>query len=272
MSRDSVMKSMKELVDSGLVVAERTMQGLIRRANRYKLQISPKVVESDLPEDNVVSFPKVANGDFRPELPYLDEESIRKSPTATYAKVGVSYPESCPQPPPKVAHGNLHIENDPVKDEPVKRTKDSCASERLSDADQFAIEFDEIWLLYPRHVARKQAKKSYMAARKRASRETIESAVTKYAQANRNTEERFIKHFSTWLNNDCWEDVAPSKDMPDDLANHPKIDRIMKAHKDCPNFTWDEIRRIMKSSSCPLYGQVPGETRAWDILHLGFVT
>lgn len=68
--------------------------------------------------------------------------------------------------------------------------------------------FEEFWALYGRIGNKKQAEKSYNKAIKRASHEEIIRGVTAYQsqEHSKGTEKRFIKHASTWLNNDGWAD------------------------------------------------------------------
>lgn len=76
--------------------------------------------------------------------------------------------------------------------------------------------FNDFWETYGKIGNKKQAEKSYNKAIKRASHEEIIRGVTEYkAQCrSRKTERKHIKHGSTWLNNDGWQDeyiIEPNK-------------------------------------------------------------
>lgn len=68
--------------------------------------------------------------------------------------------------------------------------------------------FEDFWATYGRIGNKKQAEKAYNKAIKRASHEEIIRGVTAYQQQehSKSTERKFIKHASTWLNNDGWAD------------------------------------------------------------------
>lgn len=70
-------------------------------------------------------------------------------------------------------------------------------------------EFEELWKLYPRKIGKPKALKAYKKARKAGtSYETIEAGIKAYnKQIERlKTENKFIKHGSTWFMNECWND------------------------------------------------------------------
>lgn len=68
--------------------------------------------------------------------------------------------------------------------------------------------FEDFWATYGRIGSKKQAEKSYNKAIKRVSHEEIIRGVAAYQaqEQSRGTERKFIKHASTWLNNDGWAD------------------------------------------------------------------
>lgn len=72
--------------------------------------------------------------------------------------------------------------------------------------------FDEFWAVYPRHEAKPRARKAWDSALKRGAnpREVLEGA-HRHAKghAAAGTEEGFIPHPATWLNNDRWNDPPP---------------------------------------------------------------
>jgi hypothetical protein len=70
------------------------------------------------------------------------------------------------------------------------------------------FDFDRIYELYPRRIGKKtgieRLKKTITTIEKY---ELLESAVRHYASEMQNTEEKFIKHFSSWVS--CWHDWIP---------------------------------------------------------------
>lgn len=78
--------------------------------------------------------------------------------------------------------------------------------------------FSEFWKLYPRKVAKGQARKAFVAAiSKGAVLETILAGATRYIAERSGQEDKFTKHPATWLNAECWTDgaiEAPAKPPP----------------------------------------------------------
>jgi hypothetical protein len=71
-------------------------------------------------------------------------------------------------------------------------------------------DFEAVWRLYPRKVSKGAGRKAYAVARKKVSAETIERAVTGYAAQRTGQDEKYTKHFSSWLNGECWTDETPN--------------------------------------------------------------
>lgn len=71
-----------------------------------------------------------------------------------------------------------------------------------------AGDFDSFWVLYPRKLEKKAARKAYQTALKTASPEDLLTGLTAYCEEiiRNRTETRFIKHCTTWLNQGCHED------------------------------------------------------------------
>lgn len=96
-------------------------------------------------------------------------------------------------------------------------------------------EFEALWKLYPRKIGKPQAKKAYIKARKNgATYEEVEIGIKAYCRqiAALKTAPEYVKHGSTWFNNEGWKDeynytprkaygangVEINTDAPDDLA------------------------------------------------------
>jgi hypothetical protein len=77
-----------------------------------------------------------------------------------------------------------------------------------------AGEFDEWYNAYPRHVGRGAAVTAYKAARKKADHATLLAGATRAAKQHFNTEQRFIPHPATWLNEERWLDEEKKRYDP----------------------------------------------------------
>ena len=68
-------------------------------------------------------------------------------------------------------------------------------------------EFNELWLLYPRKVGKKDALRHYKTARKEgATFDTVSSGLFKYIEYCRGQPDKYIMHGSTWFCGHHWED------------------------------------------------------------------
>ena len=82
-------------------------------------------------------------------------------------------------------------------------------SAQKSSSKEIENDFEEVWKIYPKKQGKEAAKKAYIKARKAGvSKLDIVTGLLRYKdfiKANR-TEDRYIKHGSTWFNQKCWED------------------------------------------------------------------
>jgi len=62
-----------------------------------------------------------------------------------------------------------------------------------------------VWALYPLKRDKKAAGKAFIKASKTAGIGLLVAAVVRYRD-DPNREPRFTKHFSSWLNGECWDD------------------------------------------------------------------
>ena len=90
--------------------------------------------------------------------------------------------------------------------------------------DIYTAEFEELWQKYPNKKGKEMALKAYIKARKNnVSRETIEQGIENYAEYCRNKDKQYIKHGSTWFNQQCWQDEY-IVDAPDTAFGDNKYD------------------------------------------------
>ncbi|MDZ4452846.1 hypothetical protein ORM34_18355 [Bacillus cereus] len=106
-------------------------------------------------------------------------------------------------------------------------------SSRKNVSDSYSEDFENLWKTYPKKIDKKQGYKSFNAAIKKHSFEVIMSGVKGYADhIKRNgTETKFVKHASTFFNNECYLEYVekpktsvPNKQQP--TANY-SIDNLL---------------------------------------------
>lgn len=97
-----------------------------------------------------------------------------------------------------------------------------------NNKQQIDKQFADFYSAYPRKVGKAEARKKYEAALKKDSAEKILNGVKQYCKeinANK-TEKQFIKHPSTWLNQQCWLDY-------DDIIETEVVDFEQKMRDEC---------------------------------------
>ena len=87
----------------------------------------------------------------------------------------------------------------------LKDTKDNTKEELYSK------EFEFFWKIYPRKIGKYGAAKIYKTASKKHTHKLIYKSVEIFAKNNKMTEERFIPHCATWLNQKRFLDVVVEK-------------------------------------------------------------
>jgi hypothetical protein len=114
---------------------------------------------------------------------------------------------------------------------PLTRVEDSSSKKDISGKEEsknLSHEFEnEIWPAYPRKAGKGAALKAYITARKRASFETIQAGVRRYAQERAGEDAQFTKHAQGWFNGDHWAD-EPIPKRPHSTAS-PPIGKRMNA-------------------------------------------
>lgn len=74
---------------------------------------------------------------------------------------------------------------------------------------EFENEFETLWEIYPRKVSKKEALKCYIRARKKGvDYDIVKRGIENYNQFIRQNgvKKEYIKHGSTWFNQECWND------------------------------------------------------------------
>lgn len=105
-------------------------------------------------------------------------------------------------------YNNNSITNNESIDKDPEELKPAIIEKKLSIEE----EFEMLWAIYPNKKGKKDALKSYKKARTRKNNpvtyEIVFNAINAFNFFNKtnNTELQFIKHGSTWFNQECWND------------------------------------------------------------------
>jgi spore germination protein YaaH len=94
------------------------------------------------------------------------------------------------------------------------QSKEKESKEKKRKEDIYANEFAQFWLIYPRKLDKKKALAKFKTVRKNHSLETILEGTKKYAQQVKDTDKQFIKHPSTFLNNESFVDGYEEAEKP----------------------------------------------------------
>lgn len=89
-----------------------------------------------------------------------------------------------------------------------KKERDNTLSSDDTDA------FDTWWHHYPKKVDKGQAKKAFKGALSKASLEKLTEGAKQYSTHTQDTERKYIKNPSTWLNAEAWENETPPPPQP----------------------------------------------------------
>lgn len=109
----------------------------------------------------------------------------------------------------------LDIRDIDIKKENIKRKKES-------EIEIFENEFESLWAIYPNKKGKPKALKAYIIARKNGTTyEQVKKGIEDYIRENElrgNKDPAYIKHGSTWFNQNCWNDeynmTVPCNNQP----------------------------------------------------------
>ena len=100
-----------------------------------------------------------------------------------------------------------------------------------NDEQLFTQEFERMWLYYPNKKGKSKALKKYIIARKKGvTYEEIAQGLKNYINycKKNKTAEQYIKHGSSWFNQECWKDEYKT----DDLKSNDSQMEILKGVHD----------------------------------------
>lgn len=107
------------------------------------------------------------------------------------------------------------VENDPidrVENDPINILNNNI-KEKNTKKEKLQ-QFETAWNLYSKKIERKRAEKIWMKI-KDSDIEKILKAIPKYVASTPDL--KFRKHFSTWLNNECWNDEIEEKETKEQI-------------------------------------------------------
>ena len=108
----------------------------------------------------------------------------------------------------EISNRFLRLSNEPINpnvNTPINKiVKDNNTSINNTNNNAYSNEFEQFWMIYPRKVDKKKAYKSFKTALKANSLNSILAGTKKYAVQVQKTESQFIKHPSTFLNNESF--------------------------------------------------------------------
>ncbi len=93
-----------------------------------------------------------------------------------------------------------------------------------SSKPRYTDDFEAWWLSYPRKVGKGAASKAFTKAVKQVDVSELSEITTRYAQSVVGSDEKFIPHPATWLNENRWED-QPCEGLPRDPKTGLLVER-----------------------------------------------
>jgi predicted phage replisome organizer len=123
-------------------------------------------------------------------------------------------------------------EEDKEKDSEIEIINDKSLTTK-----QLNNEFEYLWKLYPRKNSKKDALRHYIVARKKgANYDDVLNGLYAYLDyiKDQKIETQFIKHGSTWFNQECWNDeylvINPNRTLKD--ISMAEIDEALRLERE----------------------------------------
>lgn len=110
-----------------------------------------------------------------------------------------------------------------------KETKESLTEITTENTTKniYSNEFEQFWNVYPKKMDKKKAYKSFKSCIKKHPINTILTGTKKYAQSVQKTEKKFIKHASTFLNNESYIDGFEESEEKKSLPQYEEVQEFM---------------------------------------------
>ena len=95
--------------------------------------------------------------------------------------------------------------------------------------NDYPADFEEWYTIYPRHVGKADALKAWKAATKKISRDDLNEATLRWAQAYEASgkDPNYIPHPATWLRRGGWDDELPTPELPPARRKATDLDDFM---------------------------------------------
>ena len=247
LSDRQISRALKQLVDDGWLIKDNFNANPFDRTNWYAL--TDKYYNEFMGQNGVTNSCEAIHKTKDADLPKMVNGKT---------KSGNSYIDTDIKPDIKRADINTNINTD-SRAQTQKELADSLfnffgfesensvsaskAKEKQDDLVNLENEFNQIWDIYPKKQDKQAALNSYLKARKGSkialnsrgntkvapqSFETISRGVRNYLRANRGVEIKFIKHLSTFLNQQAYLDFQSE-------VNNNKRVGVVDNHEDYIN-------------------------------------
>ena len=147
---------------------------------------------------------------------------------------------------------NIQLNNDRTLNKNTKNIKNI-----------YIDQFNEFWNLYNKKVSKPKAITAYNRAMKKTDHQTIMDALREQKKLWVGRESAYIKHPTTWLNQECWEDdIQHLKPAKESIFNKPKFSKtpsgLFKAWcMKCGNKLLPNEFQLKQSSSCCGVDMIP---------------
>ena len=115
-------------------------------------------------------------------------------------------------------------------------------------------DFNEFWNVYDKKVSKPKAITAYQKAIKKTNHETLMTALKKQKVLWVGKEKAFIKHPTTWLNQECWndeiEDLRPAKKTTKSVFRQTKTGLFIAYCSKCNKKHYPNEYQLKQDSCC----------------------
>lgn len=199
LSRRTVQRALDDLRDAGLVDWEARVVNNERQENAYHLCIDPMWGRrpGGSRQDGAGGRVRMAQGPRQSGAGKEEpQEEPQEEPTTTPTP-------SATTPPPSVM---------PIGPAGSSTANSAGGGGGWAPLDNVTEEFETFYSLYPRRVGKPRALIAYRQARKKVEAQVILAGLRRYAAwLGPKPDLTYVKHPSTWLNQECWADDLPTR-------------------------------------------------------------
>lgn len=193
-SKQSVMKCLKSLEEKGFIVKKENYINGVKFCEYYTTKLDTLY--------NKVEYP------MQQSLGGIQQSLMGGMQQSLMGGIQQSLPNN-------IELNNISSDNiDNKLEEIILHKEEKKNNTKEKEIEQ---EFEILWSMYPRKKGKANALKAYKKARKEnVPFEAIKQGVENYSRdCQRNkTEEQYIKHGSSWFNQQCWQDEYSATNQP----------------------------------------------------------